>query len=329
MESRKLAVAVVTIGATALVAIGKLTAVAPSGTVTDSGGNPVRDVYVLASTTDFSVSRAVYTDATGHYAIKGLGSGGYTVQFQAPQGTNLAPQYYDQKDSSTGAAVVAATVGQTISGIDAKLHTGARVSGTVTDAVSHQPLGNVDVQVYADSFGLYTRTAADGTFTIDGLPAGTASFYVRDPSGYHRTPSSRTLTLTLGQTVNGDTALDPAGAIAGTVTDKATGDPIADITVTLFRAGNVVASMRTDALGRYAAYELVPGTYQASFTSFASGSGYATQFYDGVATLAAATPVTVTAGATTPKIDASLVAVVSQPGICLRASNVSPVSKSA
>ncbi len=275
------------------------------GTVTDSAANPVSGASVRVSSTTAGGSQTVTTDASGHYAAKGLSTGGYTVLFTAPQGANLAPQYYDHKDASGGAATVQATTGQITSGIDATLHTGARVSGTVTDAASHTPLAGVQIFLTTDNGSFLKLTAADGSFTIDGLAAGTVGLYVHDSSGYH-VGSTRFVTTALGQTTNGDTALDPAGAISGTATDKETGAPMSGVTVTVFRSGQYANSVATDAQGKYSIPELVPGTYQASFTA---GTGFGTQFYNGVTTLAAATPITVTAGVTSSAINGELVAV--------------------
>ena len=66
------------------------------------------------------------------------------------------------------------SVGSTVSGIDAALVAGGKITGTVIDASSRAALPDVEVDVY-DSAGnvvAHVCTASNGTYTVSMLPAG-------------------------------------------------------------------------------------------------------------------------------------------------------------
>jgi len=66
----------------------------------------------------------------------------------------------------------------------------------------------------------------------------------------------------------------------------------------------VVAVTATD--GTYALGNLVPGKYTLEFGSGCGATGYVTQFYNGVNSAQAASPVAVTTAMTTTNIDATM-----------------------
>ena len=75
---------------------------------------------------------------------------------------------------TTGATTVPVTAGSTHTGVDVSLAAAGAVSGTVTDTAAH-PLVGVEVEVF--NAGLTqigtAYTAANGTYTVGGLAAGT------------------------------------------------------------------------------------------------------------------------------------------------------------
>ncbi|HET6809503.1 MAG TPA: carboxypeptidase-like regulatory domain-containing protein [Acidimicrobiales bacterium] len=102
-----------------------------SGTVTDTGGNPVPGVCVEAS----GSSAMIMTDSNGHYFVPELKGGTYTVFFStgcAGAHYYLA-QYYDGASDAQDATPVTVTMGQDTSGIDAHLVLGGRITGTITE----------------------------------------------------------------------------------------------------------------------------------------------------------------------------------------------------
>src|SRR5262245_34682863 len=140
-----------------------------SGTVTDSGGAPVADVFVSADSG--LASDGVTTSAGGQYTITGLPAGDYRVQFSPTSDSGLIREFYNDTTDLDAAAWVTVVVGETTDAIDAVLEAGGSISGIVTDSNGTPPAG---ITVNAESDSAYARvtTGADGHYTITGLPAG-------------------------------------------------------------------------------------------------------------------------------------------------------------
>jgi hypothetical protein len=219
------------------------------------------------------------------------------------------------------------------------------VSGTVTDAGgTHHGLVNVIVGLYSPSHGGYggVETAADGTYTVTGLPAGTdyqvcfyASYYATggasDALGYvdqcynnqpnNQSSTSQTpVTVTAGATTTGINAvLAVGGAVSGTVTDAGgTHHGLAHVGVTVISVSvssplGTMLAVETAADGSYSIAGLATGTdYKVCFdASGATGgssdaTGYVNQCYNNQPFVGTPTPVSVTAGAATTGINAVL-----------------------
>ena len=98
------------------------------------------------------------------------------------------------------------------------------------------------------------------------------------------------------------------GQITGTAIDRATSAPIAGICVQAYNgSGGVLASAQTNSSGAYTLSSVPAGSAQVGFSSGCSASNYQTQYYKGKPSLASADPVGVTAGATTPGVNAAMV----------------------
>ena len=211
------------------------------------------------------------------------------------------------------------------------------VSGTVTDAGStHHGLVNVNVEMHSLSSTTdhTSRTAADGTYTFTGIPAGTDyqvcfdSFFATggasDALGYisqcynnqPRLGTPTPVTVTAGATTTEiDAALAVAGAVSGTVTDAGgTHHGLANVGVSVTSTSTLAGiSTRTAADGSYSIAGLDTGTdfqvcfYAAGATGGTSDAhGYVNQCYNNQP-FNSPTPVTVTAGAATTGITAALV----------------------
>jgi Carboxypeptidase regulatory-like domain len=115
----------------------------------------------------------------GGYTLAGAPPGEYIVDFMPRPGENLVPQLWDKKESFAEATHVAVSGEAAISNIDANLRVGAQISGTVTDAVTHQPLANVFVLAVNsrgfEFFGGDAMTDANGRYTVAGLATGSYS----------------------------------------------------------------------------------------------------------------------------------------------------------
>ena len=150
-----------------------------TGHVTDSSGTlelEGAEVCAQDATTGAPVSCS-HTDAEGDYALPTLPSGSYRVGFWGEgKSAAYAPSYYDEKDGFFEATLVHVSVGETLTGIDAKLTQGASVSGTVTDSATGDLLSEIAVCILkaaATGPSRCTHTDPQGTYTLAGLPSGT------------------------------------------------------------------------------------------------------------------------------------------------------------
>ena len=96
---------------------------------------------------------------------------------------------------------------------------GGTIHGTITDAVTSQPL--VAAQVFVAGTTLGATTGADGKYTIADVQPGTVDIQVRR-IGYGST--SRQVTLTAGQSVTADFALNSAAISLSEIVVTATGE---------------------------------------------------------------------------------------------------------
>ena len=290
------------------------------GVVTDAtSGQGLADVEVDVLGQNGSYADSV-TDAGGHYSVGGLASGTYTATFTELSGSHL-PQIYDGKSpSESGGDPISVTSGQATPNIDAALGLAGKINGTVTDAATGKPIAGVSVDASSANSDGYAATAADGTYSIGGLPAGTytvsfstygsddhaTQYYNGRTSGASPDPVS----VAAGQTTSSiDAAMTTGGAIAGTVTDASTGDPVACETVIVYdSSGNYVSSTSTASDGSYTVGGLPGGSYRVGFSEAYCDTSvpYTSTFYNGKATLASSDPVSVTPGQTTGNIDEAL-----------------------
>ena len=205
------------------------------------------------------------------------------------------------------------------------------ISGTVRDEASGLPLADVFVYVY-NSNGVQIAegmTNGAGVYTTDELAAGsyyarTSTWLSRDayfdelyhevacPFGQCTVTSGTPIHVTAGATTTGiDFSLTPGGRISGTVTDAATGLPLANVYVAVHTStGSAVTSGRTDSSGVYTSYAQLPS---GSFYARTSNNlGYSDEVYadiscpSGACSVTSGTPISVTAGTTTAGIDFAL-----------------------
>lgn len=153
----------------------------------------------------------------------------------------------------------------------------ATVFGTVTNGTDPIPAATVKL---FDSTGLpyqHTITAADGTYTLDGIPAGTYSVaavaegYVMSTAVGVAVSNGSTTEIPLVCTADATLAL---GAIAGTLTIFGTAStPLGGAKITLTNAAlETVATTYTAADGEFLFYDVADGVY----TLRASALGYLT-----------------------------------------------------
>ncbi len=318
-----------------------------SGTVTRAGsGTALQNVLVIAYRRDGTTVQQVATgstNASGQYSIAGLPPGNYGV---ATASTSMANELYNDilcTLGCTGAAAidsghpVAVSLGSTVSGIDFALSAGGQISGTITNEVTGLPATGVTVfavqQVGTNTFTRNAATNASGVYTISGLPSGVYTLFTSSGSYlneiYDNMPcgsgacsaataaaTGALVPVTTGSTTdNRNFSLTPVsattgtGTIRGTVTDTATGLPIAGIGLELWLStGSGVtftASATTGLDGSYAFNNRVEGSYRLStigihpFRNEAYADIECLGQFCATPVIAAATPVALAAGGTT------------------------------
>ena len=195
-----------------------LTGISPS-TGTPSGGTSV------------TITGTGFTGASG-VKFGSVTAGSYTVS-SSTQITTVSPA----QSASTVHVTVTTPSGTSATSAADRFTYGARISGTVTDLANPTGLAGVCVSVKSSTGSGQTTTAADGTYSISGLPAG--SYIVEfDPScsgtvftsdltqWYNDAPTQADadpVTVTGGQTASGISALlfSTAGTLPGAPTNVA------------------------------------------------------------------------------------------------------------
>ncbi len=190
-----------------------------------------------------------FTDSSGHYAAGGLLPGTYFAATDT--GGTFSDELYDDIpcasgcDPTTGAAIAVAFA-TTTPGIDFSLQEMGRISGSVIDSVTADPVASALVSVFDSSGSLVNSsfTTSGGTYVVDRLPAGT--YHATASATNHQTelydgipcppgcdPTTGTpFVVTLdGETPGIDFALTPLGSISGTILDAATSAPLDDVMV--------------------------------------------------------------------------------------------------
>jgi hypothetical protein len=204
------------------------------------------------------------------------------------------------------------------------------IEGQVTDAVTGDPISDVFVFIFdaVGSFVTFGVTDPTGFYvSFDGLATGSYFAYSDNSAGHldevyddipcpsFCDPTTGTpIAVSGGGTTSGiDFALDPGGAITGTVTDAVTGAPLAGVSIDVWDAatGSSVTSGFTDPAGVYVTFGgLQTGSFVA--TTFNDAS-YLNELYDDIpcpfffsCDRTTGTPIAVTVGTTTAGIDFAL-----------------------
>jgi uncharacterized repeat protein (TIGR01451 family) len=159
-----------------------------TGQVSATTGEPLAGVAVMAvHSADFSLAAGVWTDAGGHYDLD-LDAGDYEVAFYDPTGDH-GFEWYDDQGPGDLARAVTVTAGDPAA-VDAALSpTTGVATGTVTEAGTATPLGNVGVFAI-DAAGTVVgvaTTAGDGTYALTGLPVGNLRVRFVDLAGTYAT----------------------------------------------------------------------------------------------------------------------------------------------
>jgi Carboxypeptidase regulatory-like domain len=316
-----------------------------TGTVTNiSGGAAIEGIEVCTFLDSEGRTRCASTNASGEYTLTGLASSSYKVVFSTdkdcgslcPVQDNYLTQYYNGKPSFAEADAVPVTAGSTTSGIDAQMAEGGRITGKVTNVSGGVAIEGIDVcasQTGGGDLEGCASTNSDGEYMVPALPSGSydvvffagevckstcprQNYITQYYNGKPSLAAVEAVQVTAGSTTSEiDAQMVEGGQITGRVTNASGGTPIEGIEVCALGGneelgGNCAA---TSSNGEYTVQALASGSYQVEFS--ASGGyncepncaqNYLTQYYNGKPSLAAAEPVSVTVGSTTPGIDAQM-----------------------
>lgn len=293
------------------------------GTVTDAvGKDPVANIEVCAYTAKSSTSGGcALTDSGGTYAIDPVQPGIYVVEFWAIPSLNYLRQFYDGAAREEEAEFVFVNGNETVTGIDAELQPGAKLSGTVSDAQSHGPVDGVEICAYQVTTELSRCTSSNsgGTYTLAGLPNGLYGVEFSTWEGsvdylrqyYDHKPywqEANLIPLSTGQSLTGvDADLRRAASITGTITNTE-GAPVRWAIVCAQTLFGVYANCEeANSSGKYELGRLAPGAYKVVFEPEEAGEGqYRTRYYDEKSTFSLADQVLLSEGTTASNVDARL-----------------------
>ena len=276
-----------------------------AGRVTDVSTNaPLAGAVVCASGS--AGLGCATTNAGGEYTITGLNAGEYTVKFSA---STYVPQYYNGKSEASEATPLSVTAGATRKGINAALRVGGRITGKVTDTSTKAALAGTLVCASDSGGGNCGLTNEAGEYTITGLDSGeyavkfSANTYVPQYYNGKVTAAEATpVSVTAGLTTTGiNASLHVGGEITGKVTEASSKKAVAGTVVCATNSSGGNCGLTNEA-GEYTITSLDTGEYTLKF----SAATYVPQYYNGKAEASEATPVSVTAGATTASINAVL-----------------------
>ncbi|MCU1644720.1 MAG: hypothetical protein JWN03_4995, partial [Nocardia sp.] len=172
------------------------------------------------------------------------GSGSYTIEPPAPGSYVLIVSADGHQPTAVNVTVKKDGAHQ----LDVTLSGSSEVSGVVR-TTTHEPVPDATVSV-TDLLGDVAGTAvtaADGTYTCHGVPAGT---YTLVAVAARMRPTATTLTVPDSGRLRFDVTLAPMAVLSGTV--RANGQTVRDARVTVLNSsGDTVGTARTDEDGRY------------------------------------------------------------------------------
>ncbi len=298
--------------------------IAVAGRVTDAYGAPLAGISVSVNPSNQGQGAWAQTDADGNYRTGAVVPGDYRVQFSEPgPDPAWATQYWSGRLTWNSAQLlhVSASDGPTHGGVDASMAPAARISGVVTDGHGSGVAGICVAAVVDTPSGPDgangTATAADGSYTIIGLPATALRVVFQDCNNegpylqqwWRDQPGYSTATVidaAPGSSTTGvDATLQPAGGITGHVTDRS-GDPLEGICVQASTDSQFGGLARTDSSGDYTIALAVAGSFRVQFVDCTDTPSFAGQWWDDQPTAARAALVPVGAGQTVPGVDAKL-----------------------
>jgi hypothetical protein len=269
------------------------------------------------------------TDQQGKYRFSHLDplAAGYKVRIGDCNAQTHVTTYYGGDYRYSSGTVLKPTAAASATGIDVHLPDGGTVTGVVSD--SHGSVsGGICVYAYLgvgnDFYHAYgsVENGTSGAYSVGGLPDGSyrLQFYdcddVRNDLVLYR---PALVSVTQGATTSAINAtMSPATSISGRVYGGlGAATPLVDVCVEAFDAFNQFYEQDTTTKsdGSYSLKHLIPGaSHKVQFnTCDDGGSGYGSQYFDGVSDFAQAAAVTATLATPGEGIDAHLPAAAAAP----------------
>lgn len=235
-----------------------------SGKVTNSvTTNPIPNATVEVLNGPILIASAL-TDPSGNYSIPNLEQNTYTVMAKASG--------FSQKSQS-----ITVNANQTTTANFALDPTPGTIAGTVTDALTTNPIPSATVRIFqGTTFIAFDLTDVNGSYSIPDLAPGNY-FVVASADGYQTKVSAKTVIT--GLTTIANFALDSSpGAIEGRVVESCGGTPIHGALITVTDGSTIVGFDLSDVNGNYFISGLAPGNYTvtAAKKNFLIGNSPAT-----------------------------------------------------
>jgi Carboxypeptidase regulatory-like domain len=292
-----------------------------SGTVTSATtGQPLRGICVDVFQPDGYGSQ-VTTKRNGTYSVDQLTAGKYEVQFFGGCGNtgSYAPQGYDNTNVFNPQIFRIKGLGLTLTGIDAAMQPGPEIKGAVTDTAGHRLSGICVEAITPAGIGFAGAVTVHGSYSLPNLSPG--QYYVGFAPGcgnnknllteYYPSQINPTATVsaTSGTVTGINTALPPAGAVAGVVRTAKGKQLELSCLVLTGRSGDAKGLVGEILLfgGQYDVTGVPTGRWQVAFAPSCLGENYATQYYKDKPSPRGATDVTVGPFGTVRHLDSALV----------------------
>ena len=263
----------------------------------------------------YSGYEGIYPEGNGAYAITELSTDKYYVRTES-YGL-YGNEYYDDVTDWRDATLVPVTDGQETSGINFTLGS-SKDTGAITGQVSSvdgTPLKDCYFLAYDEDYNLvsYGLTDESGLYEVSGLASGGYKLeaYYEGTENYvgewyddaQSFEMATVVTVTAPNTTEDiNFILDYAGAIEGRFFD-ATGEPVGENDCYIIACDteeNWISGALTDENGNFALARLRTGVYRLCY--YYGQKNYLDGWYDGADDFDTATPVAVTAPATTKDV---------------------------
>ncbi len=247
---------------------GPASATSPlSGTVTINGDTTTPVNGSIYATVPGSGYASGWTITNGTFSVPAAADGDYKF-FVTISTMDGLRRYYKEGDPAGVPDEASATLVHLASApktLDWQLAPIATLSGTVKDG---DGTGLAAADVFINRLGMVrsTKTDGSGAYTFGYVQSGTVTMTARGPETL--SGSTRKVVLPASGSAVENFVLLPKGHIEGTVTDAASGDPIAYIDVSAFTTlHNYNNSATTDANGHFA-FDVDPDSYVLRFDDF-------------------------------------------------------------